>query len=99
MPAIIEVDYYNSFWLKKIVNCAADIDPDEVGGPVSNPGIPIFPGIFPLATTIPAFPLFPNYASWDDTAAGTYGPFNMAERLDWQIEEVCARLCGPCRRP
>ena len=94
MPAIIEVDYFNSFWLKKIVNCDADIDPDVLGGEVTNPGSPVFPGIFPLAASggTPVFPDFPNYASYEDTAAGTYGPFNPADRLDWQIEE--ARIRG-----
>jgi len=53
MPAIIEVDYFNSFWLKKVVNCEAEVDATIPGNPVSNPGQPVFPGIFPLKQVLP----------------------------------------------
>ena len=57
MPAILEVNYFNSFWLKKVVDCTAEIDVTVAnsGGPIAidannNPlfGRPVFPGIFPL---------------------------------------------------
>ena len=95
MPAIIEVDYFNSFWLKKVVDCSAVIDPDQRGGVVTDPGQPVFPGIFPaqgLPIPAPGFTEFPQYASYLPTAAGTFGPFTPSERLDWQIEE--ARIRG-----
>ncbi len=94
MPAIIEVDYFNSFWLKKVVNCEADIDTTVTGDPVSNPGQPVFPGIFPLKQVLPlpinpAYPDFPNYAKYFDPATD---PIDVASRLDWFVEE--ARIRG-----
>ena len=95
MPAILEVNYFNSFWLKKVVDCTAEIDVSAAnsGGPIAidannNPlfGRPVFPGIFPLTGGGGGFPLFPQYAS-TDTNTGVAGSFKPMDRLDWQIEE------------
>ena len=87
MPTILEVNYFNSFWLKKVVDCTAEIDATVQGGQVDDPGRPIFPGIMPLVGGGGGFPLFPNYAS-----TASFGSYTAMDRLDWQIEE--ARIRG-----
>jgi len=100
MPAILEVNYFNSFWLKKVVDCTAEIDVSVAnsGGPIAidadnNPlfGRPVFPGIFPLTGGGGGFPVFPQYAS-TNTNTGAAGSFKPMDRLDWQVEE--ARIRG-----
>jgi len=91
MPTILEVNYFNSFWLKKIVDCTAEIDADTEGGPVTDIGRPVFPGVLPLVGGGGGFPAYPNYAS-TDSDVGTAGTFKPMDRLDWQVEE--ARIRG-----
>ena len=72
MSATIEVKYFNSFWLKKIVDNADD--------KANWPGLPWNPTFTPTnATTSVTYPTFPAFTPKGNNATGFYGNFYVEE--------------------
>tara|TARA_R110002020_G_scaffold174410_2_gene365887 strand:- start:161 stop:1720 length:1560 start_codon:yes stop_codon:yes gene_type:complete len=96
MPAVIEVNYFNSFWLKKIV--------DGRAASTTNPPTQPFPEI--NATTLPSRNVFPGVINPTINNTGTGYPYfaqagnttvipgdpGVVSLLDWHVEE--ARIRG-----
>tara|TARA_R100000988_G_scaffold31656_2_gene16077 strand:- start:2290 stop:3834 length:1545 start_codon:yes stop_codon:yes gene_type:complete len=95
MPAVIEVNYFNSFWLKKIVDGKAQTQTTIINpiiDPTTLPSNNVFPGVIsPITnTTGSGYPYFAQAGT--ATVAGlTPDPF-IPPLLDWCVEE--ARIRG-----
>jgi len=79
MAAIIEVNYFNAFWLKKVVDKKAVIE--DNGATIANPS---WPGIIGNTTGLNGYPAFPGNALDN----GSY----TEKELNWCVEE--ARIRG-----
>ena len=97
MPAVIEVNYFNSFWLKKIVDGRARTisptatSPNPEIDPLTLPSRNVFPGVINPVTNIfgTGFPYFAQ------AGVATIIPINdqgVVSLLDWHVEE--ARIRG-----
>ena len=95
MPAIVEVNYFNSFWLKKIVDGRAQ----TLGGtafpeidPASLPSKLVYPGVIsPNTSTSGA--AFPYFAQAGVLTLPSFTPSQgVVSLLDWHVEE--ARIRG-----
>ena len=91
MPAIVEVNYFNSFWLKKIVDGRAQ----TLGGtafpeidPASLPSKLVYPGVIsPNTSTSGA--AFPYFAQAGVLTLPSFTPSQgVVSLLDWHVEEA-----------
>ena len=76
MPAIVEVNYFNAFWLKKVVDINAELTPTVSA-------IPTWPGIINNTTGLNGYPSFPGNAKKGGTST--------EKELNWYIEEARIR--------